>query len=58
MGVRFPLPAPTNVFICNTLQGREVETPFFPVQIRYTAYLPYIQQLAYCPPSVRSVSCM
>jgi hypothetical protein len=24
MGVRFPLPAPSNVFVCNRLQGREV----------------------------------
>ena len=24
MGVRFPLPAPSNLFICNMLQGREV----------------------------------
>ena len=24
MGVRFPLPAPSNLFICNVLQGQEV----------------------------------
>jgi len=24
MGVRFPLPAPSNLFVCNMLQGREV----------------------------------
>ena len=24
MGVRFPLPEPSNLFVCNMLQGREV----------------------------------
>jgi hypothetical protein len=41
MGVRFPLPAPSNMFIFNTLKGGEVTSQIFSVQIRYTAYLIY-----------------
>ena len=45
VGVRPPLPAPTNLFFCNMLQGREVSEPDPPVQIRYTAHPIYFQYL-------------
>jgi hypothetical protein len=45
MGVRFPLPAPSNLFVCNMLQGREVSEADPPVQIRYTAHPIYFQYL-------------
>jgi hypothetical protein len=43
MGIRFPLPAPSNLFVCNMLQGREVSKWIPPVQIRYTAHQAYFQ---------------
>jgi len=43
MGVRFPLPAPSNLFVSNMLQGREVSEANPPVQIRYTAHPIYFQ---------------
>ena len=45
MGVRFPLPASSNLFVCNMLQGREVSEADPPVQIRYTAHPIYFQYL-------------
>jgi hypothetical protein len=43
MGVRFPLPAPSKLFICSGLQGREASEAFPAVQIRYSEYLLYFQ---------------
>jgi hypothetical protein len=45
MGVRFPLPAPSNLFVYNMLQGREVSEADPPVQMRYTAHPIYFQYL-------------
>jgi hypothetical protein len=45
MGVRFPLPAPLNLFVCKMLPGREVAEADPPVQIRYTAHPIYFQYL-------------
>jgi hypothetical protein len=47
MGVRFPLPAPSNLFICNMLQGGKCWKRIPPVQIRYTAYPSYFNCLPY-----------
>jgi hypothetical protein len=42
-GIRFPLPAPHNSFICNILQGGETSDAFSSVQTRYSGYLVYFQ---------------
>jgi hypothetical protein len=43
VGVRPPLPAPSNLFICNMLQGREVLEENPSSTNTYTAYLAYFQ---------------
>jgi hypothetical protein len=45
MGVRFPLPSPHNLFICNILQGREVSDAISSVLIRYSEYLVYFKHV-------------
>ncbi len=44
MGVRFPLPAPSNLFVCNMLQGREVpEGDPLRYKYQYTEHPAYFQ---------------
>jgi hypothetical protein len=47
MGVRFPLPAPSNLFICNMLQGREVLEENPSGQIRTLRIQPIFNCLPY-----------